>query len=78
MSWLGTLKQIAPTVATAIGGPLAGAAVAAIGSIFGMKDATSDSIGKMIADGMLTPDHLAELRKLEIEYQNNEKGKYDF
>lgn len=73
MDWITTLKRLAPTVATALGGPLAGAAVSAIGSIFGMTEATSDDIGKLIADGQLTPDHLAELRKLELEYQNNEK-----
>ena len=73
MSLAETLKKLAPTVATAIGGPLAGAAITAIGSIFGMTDATTDGIGKMISDGHLTPEHLAELRKLEIEYQNNEK-----
>lgn len=73
MDWMDTLKQIAPTVATALGGPLAGAAVTAIGSIFGMSESSTESIGKMFADGKLTADHLAEIRKLELEYQNNEK-----
>jgi len=71
--WKKTLQAVAPTLATALGGPLAGAAVSALGSIFGMSNATADSIGKIIADGQLTPDHLAELRKLELEYQNNER-----
>jgi len=71
--WLDTLKTMAPTVATALGGPLAGAAVTAIGSIFGMSKPTVDTIGKMFADGMITPDHLAEIRKLEMDYQNQEK-----
>jgi hypothetical protein len=73
MDWIDTLKRLAPTVATALGGPLAGAAVSAIGGILGAPDATVDSIGKVISDGQLTPEHLAELRKLEAEYQNNEK-----
>ncbi len=73
MDFMDLLKKVAPTLASAMLGPLAGAAVSAIGSIFGMTDATADNIGKMIADGQLTPEHLAELRKLELEYQNNEK-----
>lgn len=73
MNWIDTLKSLAPTVATALGGPLAGAAVSAIGSILGMSQPTQDSIAKVFADGQLTPDHLAEIRKLELQYQNDEK-----
>lgn len=71
--WLDTIKAVAPTVATALGGPLAGAAVTALGGIFGMSKPTTDQIGKMFADGMITPEHLAEIRKLEMDYQNQER-----
>jgi hypothetical protein len=71
--WIDTIKSVAPTVATALGGPLAGAAVSALGSIFGMSQPTQETIGKMFSDGMITPDHLAEIRKLEMQYQNDEK-----
>jgi hypothetical protein len=73
MDWIGTLKTLAPTVATALGTPLAGAAVAALGSIFGMSQPTQDSVEKMFIDGQLTPEHVAEIRKLELQYQNDEK-----
>ena len=73
MNWQDTIKTLAPTVATALLGPMGGAAVAAIGSIFGMSDPTADKISKMFADGQITPDHLAEIRKLEMQYQNDEK-----
>jgi len=73
MNWLETLKAIAPTVATALGGPLAGAAVSALGSVLGVPDATQASIAKMFQDGQLTSDHLAEIRKLELQYQADEK-----
>jgi hypothetical protein len=73
MAWLDTLKTLAPTVATALGGPLAGAAVSALGSIFGVSDASQDTVAKVIEDGRLTPDHLAEIRKLELQYLNDEK-----
>ena len=73
MNWLDTLKSLAPTVAAALGGPLAGAAVAALGSVLGVPDATQDTIGKLFKDGQLTSQNLAEIRKLELQYQNDEK-----
>lgn len=73
MNWLDTLKSIAPTVATALGGPLAGAAVSALGSILGVPDATQATIANLFKDGQLTADNLAEIRKLELDYQNQEK-----
>lgn len=73
MDWLNTIKTLAPTVATALGSPLAGAAVSALGSIFGVDDPTKEKIGKLFADGQITEEHLTELRKLELTYQNEEK-----
>lgn len=73
MNWLETLKTLAPTVATALGGPLAGAAVSALGSVLGVSEPTQASIAKMFQDGQLTTEHLAEIRKLELQFQNEEK-----
>jgi len=73
MNWLDTLKSLAPTLASALGGPMAGAAVSALGNIFGVSSATQTDIARMFADGQLTSDHLAEIRKLELDYQNQEK-----
>ncbi len=73
MNWLDTLKALAPTVATALGGPLAGAAVSALGSILGVEQPTQDSIARLFKDGQLSQEHLAEIRKLELDYQNQEK-----
>jgi hypothetical protein len=67
------LKSVAPTVATALGGPLAGAAITAIGSIFGMSKPTEENITKIFSDGKLTPEDLAAIRKLEMQYQAEEK-----
>jgi hypothetical protein len=72
MSWLDTVKSLAPTVASALGGPLAGAAVSALGDLFGISSPTQDKIGKMFADGQITAEHLAEIRKLEMDYKNQE------
>lgn len=73
MNWLETLKAIAPTVATALGGPLAGAAVSAIGSVLGVDNPTKETIANLFKDGQLTQEQLGELRKLELEFQNQEK-----
>lgn len=70
MDWIDTLKTLAPTVATALGGPLAGAAVSAIGAALGVPPG---SIAKAFQDGQLTPDSVAKLRELELQYQNDEK-----
>jgi hypothetical protein len=68
-----TLKQLAPTVASAILGPLGGIAVAAIGSVLGVSDATQDKIAEVIKNGQLTPEQIGEIKKLEMQYQENER-----
>lgn len=73
VDWLGIVKTVAPTVASALLGPLGGAAVAAIGGIIGIPDATQDTIKQVILDGQLTQQNLADLRKLELQYQADEK-----
>lgn len=73
MDWMTTLKQLAPTVASAILGPLGGVAVAAIGSVLGVSDATQDKIAEVIKDGQLTPEQIGEIKKLEMQYQENER-----
>jgi len=70
MDWL---KSIAPTVATALLGPLGGVAVSALGELLGVSEATKDKITSAIQSGNLTPDQITKLKELELEYQNNEK-----
>ena len=73
MDWMETLKQIAPTVASAVLGPLGGVAVAAIGNILGVSEATQEKIADAIKTGQLTPEQVGEIKKLELQYQENEK-----
>lgn len=73
MDWMATLKQLAPTVASAFLGPLGGVAVSAIGNILGVSEATQDKIAQVIQTGQLTPEQLGKLKELELEYQNTEK-----
>lgn len=67
------LKTLAPTVASALLGPLGGVAVAAIGQIIGISEPTQDKITKAIQLGQLTPEQIGEIKKLELQYQENEK-----
>lgn len=62
MEWL---KTIAPTIATAMGGPLAGMAVDAIGSALGMKDATKEQVKDLLASGTLTADQMASIKQAD-------------
>ena len=63
MDWL---KQIAPTVATALGGPLAGMAVSAISKAIGVDP---DKVEDLISSNKLTSDQIAQIKIAEIELQ---------
>jgi hypothetical protein len=63
MDWL---KQIAPTIATALGGPLAGMAVSAISKAIGVDP---EKVGDMISSNKLTADQIAMVKIAEIELQ---------
>jgi hypothetical protein len=63
MDWL---KQIAPTIATALGGPLAGMAVSAISKAIGVDP---DKVGDLISNNKLSADQIAQVKIAEIELQ---------
>lgn len=63
MSWL---EQIAPTVATALGGPLAGLAVEAVSKAMGVSQ---DDAKKMMDEGKMSSDQIAQVKAAEIELQ---------
>ena len=63
MDWL---KQIAPTIATALGGPLAGMAVSAISKAAGVDP---DQVQDMIANNKLSAEQIAQVKVAEIELQ---------
>ncbi len=67
------LETVAPTVASALLGPLGGVAVAALGKVFGLDNATVNDVSKAITDGKMTPDQLADIKKLELQFQNDEQ-----
>jgi hypothetical protein len=61
---LGLLKGVAPALATAVAGPLGGAAVTAIATKFGVADSV-EAVAKAIAGD---PQAAQKLADLELEY----------
>ena len=61
---LNLLKGIAPTLATAVAGPLGGAAVTALANKFGVSDSV-ESVAKAIAGD---PAAASKLQEIELEY----------
>ena len=68
-----TLKALAPTVGTALLGPLGGAAIEAIGSIFGIDKPSVHQLEHAIQQGQLTGEQVAALKELELKYQAEEQ-----
>ena len=64
MDWL---KQIAPTAATLLGGPLAGMAVDAIGKALNISDATKDQVKGILTSGTLNADQMAAIKQAEAD-----------
>lgn len=60
MEWL---KAIAPTIATALGGPFGGLAYEAISHVLGISQ---DDAKKMLDEGKLTSDQIASVQQAEI------------
>lgn len=72
MDWKTALGKLAPTVAAALGGPLAGVAVSAIGELFGISEPTQDKIKVAIENGSLTGEQISGLRQLEMKLKAEE------
>ncbi len=63
MNWL---NQIAPTIATCLGGPLAGLAVTALSKLFGVAP---DQVQSMISENKLSADQIAAVKLEEIKFK---------
>jgi hypothetical protein len=62
------LGQIAPSIATALGGPLAGVAVKTLsGALFGHEDSTEEQIIEAMATA--SPDQLAAIKKIDADFK---------
>jgi hypothetical protein len=67
MDFMKVIGAVAPTLATAMGGPLAGMAVTAIAGALGLSvDADKDDIAKAVAGA--TPEQLIALKKVDNDF----------
>ena len=66
---LSFLKQIVPTIATALGGPLAGVAAGFIADKLGVSDKTISNVSDVIQKATQSPETLLELKKIDTELQ---------
>ena len=68
MNWKETLAAVAPTLATALGGPLAGAATKFIsGKLLGKDDSTLEEIEQAVLGA--SPEQLANLKNIDYEFK---------
>jgi hypothetical protein len=68
MSLKDTLINIAPTIATSLGGPLAGGVVKLISKeLLGKEDATHDEVLNAVKNA--TPDQIAKIKEIEANFQ---------
>ena len=62
------LGQLAPSIATALGGPLAGVAVRTLSNaLFGHENGTEEQISEAMASA--TPDQLAAIKKIDADFK---------
>lgn len=73
MDWKSVISSIAPTVAAALGGPLAGLAVDAVGNALGWTDSTKEKIEDAFSKGQMTGDQIMALKQAEIALLSQEK-----
>jgi hypothetical protein len=59
--------SVAPTIATALGGPLAGTAATAIAQVLGVNAQDPKALEKAMASA--TPEQLTEIKKAELNFE---------
>ena len=70
MEWL---AQIAPTLATALAGPLAGLAVEAVGKAFGWDEHSTEKVTDLLASATLSSDQVAKIKEVEADLIKQER-----
>jgi hypothetical protein len=61
------LGAVAPTLATALGGPLGGMAMKMVADKLGLPDASPEALDAAVASA--TPEQLAEIKKVEADFK---------
>lgn len=65
-SWKDIVATVAPTIASALGTPLAGLAVGAIGEVFGLSQATQEQVAQAVSGAK--PADLFKLKEAEYVF----------
>lgn len=76
MDWKSIVKTVAPGIATALGGPLAGMGVKAIAGALLGPDSVEGATEDMVAQAVLaaSPADLVKLKEVEADFQQNMKA----
>ncbi len=70
MGWQNIISNIAPSIASALGGPLAGSAVKVLSNtLFGKEDGTKDEIKEAVSAA--TPEQLAQLKEIDLKFKTD-------
>ena len=65
--WRSVVGSVAPTIATALGGPLAGLAVKALAGVFGLGEgASKEDVAKAVANA--SPEQLLAMKKADQDF----------
>ncbi|MCX8506195.1 MAG: hypothetical protein ORN98_06235 [Alphaproteobacteria bacterium] len=68
--WKSIIGTVAPGLATALGGPLAGMAVSALSTaLLGKPDGTVDDVAKIVTSG--NPELLLKIKQVDLEFQQH-------
>lgn len=63
------LKNFAPLIGTALGGPLGAAAATFVADKLGIENKTVEAVSAAISGAKLSPDQIAGIRAAEVEFQ---------
>ena len=63
------LKQLLPTLGTALGGPLGGIAASFIADKLGVQEKTVKAVTEALSTGSMSPEQLSQLKLAEIEFE---------
>lgn len=69
MDWKAIIGGIAPTIATALGGPLAGLAVESLGKALGIDQPTVKKVQDALTQGQLTGEQIFAIKQAEQALQ---------
>lgn len=68
--WKKLVAGIAPVIGTALGGPLAGAAISQLGAVLlGNADASETDVAAAVSSGKLTGEQIVAMKKADQDFQ---------